>query len=423
MVNFRNIKSKHKEYFKKPFSQKRILLLQGPVGPFFKKLQLFLQNKEYDIWRICFNPADTLFSLKRRRINFLGNLEEWENWFRDFLSVVQIDHIILFASERPLHQIARKVARELDIKVISLEEGYLRPGNITVEFDGNNISSPIKGEIPPVNYQPLKIKSESFDFKGFKYMALYATFYYVIRNIFSLRSQRSLFHKDFFIILEGLYWLRNIYRRIWLKSFNEELIRTLCDQYKGQYFLIPLQVSYDSQLKKAACGWNSIRLISSVLTAFEKGAPKDAKLVFKIHPLQRGYNDERKHIHQMAKALNIGDRVDIIEIGLLDPLTENAAGMITINSTSGLSAIHHGIPLLVVGDAFYAHKDFAICAHGKPDYNKFWKNKSIAESKVRKNYLRWLKDVALKPGDFYAPEGIKYACQSVLEKIESIYLK
>src|SRR3546814_3668112 len=75
---------------------------------------------------------------------------------------------------------------------------------------------------------------------------------------------------------------------------------------------------------------------------------------------------------QTACALGIADRVDVIDIGSLGLLTRHSAGMITINSTSGLSAIFHGVPLLVIGDALYANDKLAVCGNGQPNFDAFW---------------------------------------------------
>ncbi len=401
----------------KPSQKPRILLLQGPVGPFFKCLQKFLNENEYDAWRVCFNPGDTLFSNRKKRINFLGNPLEWETWLRDFLSVAKFDKIVFFGGERPLHRVARLIALDLNIPIISLEEGYVRPGFITVEHNGNNARSPIAGKSPPRNYKnesPLTTK----DYHSFAPVAWSAIFYYVVRNLFASRQQRKLFHRKAHVVSEAYYWVRNFWRRTLLQHKNLNHIDHLCQNCHKKFFIIPLQVAIDSQLGIAAHGWNSARLISSALTSFAKSAPEDYRLIFKIHPLERGHSNDSELIYQMAEAFNVRDRVDVIITGPLGPLVKNAAGMVTINSTSGMSAIFHGVPLLVIGDAFYAIDKIATCAHGEPDYDSFWHNTFVADKKTRHNYIEWLKKVALKPGCFYASAGIDLACQGVMDKIQ-----
>ena len=68
---------------------------------------------------------------------FDGNPDEWTNWLHQFLAFGDFDTIVLFGSERPAHAIARTIAAEIGIDVISSEEGYVRPGFVTVETGGN----------------------------------------------------------------------------------------------------------------------------------------------------------------------------------------------------------------------------------------------------------------------------------------------
>jgi len=95
--------------------------------------------------------------------------------------------------------------------------------------------------------------------------------------------------------------------------------------------------------------------------------------------------------------------------------------MITINSTSGLSAIHHGIPLLVVGRALYEHPELAVCGAGKPDFDQFWhaheQDDVVAPVEFRHRYLDWIRYRALIPGDFYQKEGIDRVCEGIHQKL------
>jgi len=398
-----------------------ILLLQGPVGPFFKDLQEFLEEEAFEVWRICFHAGDSLFSKKKNRIPFSGELNEWESWLREFLVGAKINHMILFGSGRPIHCAARRVASQLSISVISLEEGYIRPGYITVESGGNNGDSPRAGLLPPKGYnESLPGDGRSENFQGFCWMSLYGALYYAIRNIFSSHQQRKLFHRRFSIFPEAFYWIRNVFRRITFQATELSKVQNLLEYYDKRYFLIPLQVSSDMQMGTPARGWNSVRLISSVLRSFAAHAPEDHRLVFKIHPLERGHDNNKAFIYQTAAALGLQQRVDVVDIGSLGLLTRHSAGMITINSTSGLSAIFHGVPLLVFGEALYANKELATCARSPSNLDAFWTKGFVANAQLRKSYINWIKASALKPGDFYNKKGIKLACRGVLEKVQEL---
>ncbi len=398
--------------------RKRVLLLQGPPGPFFKRLQLYLEDNGHDVWRVVFNPADRFFSNRHGRVNFYGDLGEWENWFSDFIEGAGIDHVILFGAERPAHRIARSIAAEQGIDVVSLEEGYIRPGYVTVERGGNNASSPLAGALPlaGLNYEE-QPDFPAEDFKGFEPMCFQNAVHYTVRALFSFGKQKAMFHREVPLFPEIFFWLRSTWRRWTKQTLNFTTIQNLLEHHDGNYYLVPLQVDSDSQLRGAALGWSTLKLISATLKSFARHAPPGKRLVFKIHPLERGRSNHASLIPNMARAFGIEDRVDVVDTGSLGLLTRHCAGMITINSTSGLSALHHGVPLLVVGAAFYAVPELAVIGNGHPDFDSFWHSRHVADKRTRHAYLRWVKHEALVMGDFYAAKGVHAACQNILLKL------
>ena len=171
---------------------------------------------------------------------------------------------------------------------------------------------------------------------------------------------------------------------------------------------------------KPALGWTADRLIKDVLNAFARQAPGGSRLAFKIHPLERGHTGARRTVMETATRLGIAQRVDVLETGSLGLLIRHAAGVITINSTAGLSAIFHGTPLLVVGKAVYSHPALATCAQGEPRFDGFWSGGPVADAQLRHRYLAWIRQEALVPGDFYAEEGIPLACAGVMARLRAM---
>jgi capsular polysaccharide export protein len=92
--------------------------------------------------------------------------------------------------------------------------------------------------------------------------------------------------------------------------------------------------------------------------------------------------------------------------------------MVVINSTSGFSALHHNIPLLVMGDAVYRHSTIATVGRNAASIVKFLK---LRTTKDRNNVLAFLDAVkaeALLPGDFYHSKGRKVAAKAITGKIQ-----
>jgi capsular polysaccharide export protein len=249
-------------------------------------------------------------------------------------------------------------------------------------------------------------------------MALHAFLYYGVRTMMGFwRQERVLYHLQFQPAVEILNWVSNFSRFLRHRRGDHETIRQLSESAGGRYFIVPLQVATDANQRFSSLGWDNLRLAVSVLKSFAEAAPEDARLVFKVHPMERGHSSDRSWIRSTAVALGLGDRVHVIDTGSLGELARHAAGMITINSTSGLTAIFHGIPLLVVGESLYAHPALATCAHGNPDFDSFWRTTYVAGAETRRRYLAWLRESALIPGDFYNHKGIKLAVVGVIKKI------
>lgn len=366
-----------------------------------------------------FHAGDRLYARRRKRLVFNGGAGEWRDWLGSVLTAAQPDRIVLFGCERAIHAVAREEAAARGIEVLSLEEGYVRPGYITAERGGNNWLSPLAGRLPPEDFRAGEEPAERRDFRGFGAMCRHGALYYTARGLFTGLAQRELFHRRLDLLAELVVWPRNLYRRMAGSMRAFATLQHLLEHHDGGYTLVPLQVAGDAQLGRAALGWTNQRLIVEVLRSFAAAAPAGQRLVFKIHPLERGRSRDRELILQTARLLGIAERVEVIDNGSLGLLTRHAARVITINSTSGLSAIFHGVPLLVVGEALYAHPVLATCAHGQPDFDAFWRSRHVAAAALRRRYLAWVRSRCLLPGDFYSRDGIRTACHSLLEVLRA----
>lgn len=399
----------------------RVVLLQGPVGSFFRRAQEHLNANGFDAWRVRFNAGDRLYSRGDKTLDFIGNVDNWRLWFSEIIREHGFDAVVLFGSERLVHRVAIECAEEMGIPVVCLEEGYIRPGYVTMELGGNNWRSPIAGQLPPPDFNaPRKEGPKPVPSSGsFSAMAWAALQYFTIRAIISTPGERKLFHKQKRTLLsEGFYWVKNYYRKFSHVGRNYHISERLLEHHDKRFYIVPLQVHDDTQLGRAANAWNNQKLILKTIVSFARNAPEDHQLVFKIHPMERGHTRDWHFIRQVSALNDVKDRVHVLDGGSLSLLTRHSAGMITINSTSGLSAIHHGVPLAVLGQALYRHPDLAFCVERGIDLDRFWSEAFVAPEKVRHRYLSWIHHQCLAGGDFYAKEGMEAAAQSLKGKIE-----
>ena len=173
----------------------RILLLQGPVGPFFCDLQNALFAQGFRPKRIVFNDGDRLFSSHDDTVSFTGSLDDWAGWLSAELRQHWPELIVLFGAMRPIHYIAKQVAAIYGVRVICLEEGYLRAGFVTCEIGGNNDSSPLCDWTPEQHCSDRIAAPVTTRFSYYR-MCLWGTVYYLARELKPTVAEKSLFHRE-----------------------------------------------------------------------------------------------------------------------------------------------------------------------------------------------------------------------------------
>jgi capsular polysaccharide export protein len=114
---------------------------------------------------------------------------------------------------------------------------------------------------------------------------------------------------------------------------------------------------------------SSIHFIEKVMNSFAKHAPQETALVIKHHPMDRGYSDYSALIANLSRQLGLIGRCIYVHDQHLPTLLQHARGVVVINSTVGLSAMHHEKPLKVCGNAIYDIQGLTF--HGSLD--DFWR--------------------------------------------------
>lgn len=393
-----------------------VLLLQGPVGPFFLDLQKAFETRGCAVTRVVLNHADKLFACKKSSVQFQGTLEEWETWLDDSLSKHRFDLVVYFGNMRPAHVIAEMSARKHGVETLSLEEGYLRSGYVSCESGGNNLRSPIFGKLPETE-QIDGVQQASKPFRGaFWSMSAWGALYYFTRSQFSQEKEVEFYHRiTCSPQKEAILWIKNSTKLLWSKISERAKRQRLTRKLEKNYIIVPLQLPSDSQLQFASNGWTLNSLASSILAILSE-LDSDLHVVFKMHPLDTDRKARREFINEQAIALGVKSKTHILDSGSIGDLCKHSAGMVLINSTSGFSAIHHGIPLLVMGKAIYRNPDLVTCGETAKDISKFLSSRSCASASLRKSYLQFVIDQSLVPGDFYAKRGRELAASQIVHK-------
>ncbi|MFM5063474.1 capsular biosynthesis protein [Aeromonas veronii] len=275
-------------------------------------------------------------------------------FFQMLLKKYAIDTVLCYGDCRYYHRVASKVCELKELSFWALEEGYLRPDFVTLEPGGVNAFSPWyeeRARLPRVDWPaefiaPLKVG------KTFAARAWYASRYHISKAIKRSRYPHFVDHRPWTLWQEARGWLRSA----WIKYGHRHCDRALLNRLKehaGQIFLVPLQVSEDFQIREHSEFGDLEEMISEVVSSFAHYANSDDMLLFKHHPMDRGYVSYRDCIDRLVVEHGLVGRVFYgyeLPLPALYPLLK---GVVTINSTVGLSALLHLVPTICLGRALY----------------------------------------------------------------------
>lgn len=370
---------------KEEFSGKNVVLLQGPVGTFFARLAKKLKKNHTKVSKINFNGGDFLFYLSGHRCKV--SREDLENFYENFFRRKNTEVVIMYNDCRFIHESAIKIAKKLGIEIWIFEEGYLRPYCITFERDGVNANSQVprdKNFFLAQTFYDKEVKIKVIP-GGFKFMAFHAFLYWFFSFILAPFFNNKLHHRSL-DPLEMFVWFRSLFRK-YLYKLSEKKLNEKIYNLKKKYFLAILQVHNDTQLshhyKKSMEDF-----IEETILSFANHARAKSYLVFKHHPMDRGYKNYSALIEELSKKYYVEGRILYVHDSYLPTLLKNALGCITINSTVGLTAALEGCATKVCGSAFY---DFEGLTYQKK-LQFFWKEAPAHKPNLTlianfKNYL------------------------------------
>lgn len=347
-----------------------VLFIQGPVGPFFARIAEDFEERGFAVYKINLNGGDKLFYRHALAIDYTDTQENWSDFLRAYIEKHDISRIYVFGDCRFYHDEARKMAGLLSIDFYVFEEGYVRPNYITLEKDGVNGFSQLVGRPTLIGAaSPNEEKAASAGRLSFLFAAVYSMMYYLAASFYSRKFPAYIHHRPLGWLQEGAIWLRSGYRKVINYRAGQKAVAEIQRNWDSQYFLCPLQVHCDKQVVVHSSFESIDEFIQKVITSFAEAAPENCALVFKHHPLDRGYTDYTQLIASITKELDLQDRVYYVHDVCLPKMLQQAKGAVMINSTVGLSSLFHNTPVKVLGDAIYDRKGLTF----QGSLNDFWR--------------------------------------------------
>lgn len=393
--------------------RRRILLLQGPVGTFMTKLAKALDSAGAEVFKVNLCPGDDLFSHGLPVLHYVGSRVAWPKWLKRLIIARDIDEVILFGDKRPYHQDAMSVCSTLGIPVRVLEEGYIRPNYVTMDLNGSNAESSLIRPVetsPRTEPAPMAISAPSSSFT-YPTMALWAFLYFAANALFKSRYPHYRHHKTSNPILEIGRWLLSLARKMYL-PLRDLRVMSRIEAQGHPWYLVALQVHNDMQMLHHSDYPDVHDFIRETIYSFAEDARRNTVLLVKHHPMDRGHRHYGKFIQEVAKAAHCSDRVHYVHGTHLPSLIKRSLGCITVNSTVGLSALHHGRPVKVMGRAFYDQPDLT----HQGSLASFWTEATSPDAKVYQALRRRILNETQVRGALYGPLS-QCALRGILQRI------
>lgn len=398
-------------------TERRVFLfLEGPSSPIFAKIADRLSEKGHDCFRINLNPGDQIFWRRKGGYNYRGRGgDEWRSYAARVMDRHGVTDLVLLGEERPYHQIAIVAARERNVAISVVEMGYLRPDWLTLERGGMSSNSHFPANpgqildaartLPEPDWT--RRYSQSFTAEA-GYDLLYNLPNVFLWFLYPHYRRHALFHP----LAEYAGWIMRLAGSKTRKLEASTLISNLLAA-RTPFFVFPLQLQTDFQLRAHSPYNDQREAITEVLTSFASHAPGDANLVVKVHPLDNGLIDWQAFLRDSGGKLGLSGRVQFLDGGDLAALLEQAAGTVTVNSTVGLHALQLGKPVKVLGAAIFNIATLS----DQADLDQFWRDPTPPEDAIRIAFFRLLAAAIQVRGNFYSTAGTDAGAEAIAQRL------
>ena len=393
------------------------LFLQGPHGPFFRRLGAALRRQGARVLRVGFNAGDAFFwAGAPGYIPYRGTAADWPETFRALAEREGVTDLVLYGDVRAIHASAIAHAKSCGITVHVFEEGYLRPYWLTYERGGSNGHSRLMrldlakmrasrhGQtdpaLPPAHWGDLR----QHVFYGAVYHGIVMLFNHGYR---AFRSHRAVPVFDEF---------RLYLRRLMMMPVTalRRMLATAAIKRGGfPYHLTLLQLEHDSSFQRHSPFATQAEFVDTVMATFAKGAPPDHHLVFKAHPLEDGRGDVAGAVARAARAHGVSGRVHFLPGGKLAHLLNGARSAVTVNSTAAQQALWRGLPVKAFGEAVYAKPELV----SPQPLHRFFARPRRPNRAAYRAYRRFLLATSQVQGGFYSAAGRNQAIPDIVALI------
>jgi capsular polysaccharide export protein len=137
----------------------------------------------------------------------------------------------------------------------------------------------------------------------------------------------------------------------------------------------------------------------------------------RCHPYDRGHRSYRDLVATVAWDAGVAARVHLMQSGHGPTLLMHAQGLITVNSTMALSAMHHGCPVYALGESFYQIPGLVAPGEGEPGLDAFWRAPPAIDAVLFQAFVARLRRQILINGSYYRRKYWPKMTQQVLRRL------
>ena len=335
---------------------RRILIVQGDWEAGMSLLALDLKDVGHHVAKVFFCAPDVIYRMRGIKTHmFRQPIKEFETWLRELVKAEQYDTFFLYNHYRPYNQIAWNLASEFKLGCYVFELGLIRPNCVMVFSRASVPLSAIPrawnsllagGAAPKQSEMPAELCQVSTPAKLVVFCANF-----LFSRITSPLFPNFVDQRDMNLWNHLKHGIIHLWRFI-ERGRDFEYDPLFAGELSGKYYAVPLQVHSDTQILRCSDFQSIEQFIKQVVKSFELHAPQDTKLVFKVHPMDRGYKDYTDLIAGLDDRLG-GGRILYVDRVHLPTLLEHSRGVVNINSSVGISGLVHHAPVIALGTAVY----------------------------------------------------------------------
>ena len=390
------------------------LFLQGVCSPLFMHLAAHLRAAGASVHKVNFNAGDVAYWAGPASL-FRGPITTLPDWLEQLIRRRHISDLVLFGDCRPVHALAMQRAAALGLRVHVLEEGYFRPHWFTLERDGVNERSRLPRDpkwyretaprLPPAA-PPVSVA------QTFRIRAVHDVAYHAAGLFNPLAFPRYRTHAMRPAPVEYAGFLRRALRVRRQAAATAAQVSDWLAR-RRHYFLLPLQLDHDSQIREHSPFSGMAEVVQDVMRSFALQAPADSGLLIKSHPLDYRWRSLRAVVDEFRRELALGERVAFIESGDLQALVDQAAGVVTVNSTVGTMGLQAGRPVIALGKALYRMP--GLCFDGP--LAAFWRDASPPDPALVSSFEQVVMHATQVNGGLYGRAAIELGLARVIDRL------